>query len=66
MAEEARREEMKVEPVYLGDGVYATFNGFSIELRLGAHTNPPVVVLEQREMNALVQFARQCGMKIVA
>jgi len=28
-----------VEPTYLGDGVYASFDGYHIWLHLGAHNN---------------------------
>jgi hypothetical protein len=43
-------------PVYIGDGVYAYFDGNGIELRLGAHDNECVVYLEPEVMDALVTF----------
>ena len=42
---------------YLGDGVYAYFNGFSIELRTGAHDSPTVVTLESDVLASLNAFA---------
>lgn len=45
---------MKV--LYLGDAVYATFDGYQISLRLNDHRNPPAVVLEPSVMDNLIQF----------
>jgi hypothetical protein len=42
---------------YLGDGVYASFDGFQIWLHVGDHRNPPVVAIEPAVFNALVAYA---------
>ena len=42
---------------YLGDGVYAAWDGFAIELRANDHLNPTDrVVLEPAVMTALLRF----------
>ena len=46
------------EPVYLGDGVYATSDGWNIELRLNAHTDPVAVYLEPEVMQKLIDYHR--------
>lgn len=50
---------MKLEtPVYLGDAVYAHFDGFGIELRLNAHNSLCAVYLEPAvfvELQAFVE-----------
>lgn len=38
---------------YLGDAVYASFDGYHIWLHVGAHNNPPVVALEPDVLVAL-------------
>jgi hypothetical protein len=49
---------MSKGPVYLGDGVYCTFDGFYIHLHVGAHDNPPVVALDPDVLAALNEYAR--------
>lgn len=44
-------------PVYLGDGCYASFDGYQIWLHVGAHDNPPVVALNQEVMANLNKYA---------
>jgi hypothetical protein len=42
---------------YLGDGVYAVFDGYGIELRVNDFENPTdVVYLEPSVIDALVRF----------
>jgi hypothetical protein len=43
-------------PVYLGDGVYAYFDGAGIELRLNHHASPCLLYLEPEILNALQSF----------
>lgn len=43
-------------PTYLGDAVYAAFDGFGIELRLNDHRGPCVVYLEPSTYNALKRW----------
>lgn len=45
-------------PVYLGDGVYARFDGYAIWLAANHHANE-VVALEPEVLNALIRFADQ-------
>jgi hypothetical protein len=47
------------EPEYLGDGVYASFDGYYIWLRTGAHEGPHVtnkIALEPSVYEALVRY----------
>ena len=46
---------------YLGDGVYASFDGFHIWLAVHDHTNK-VVALEPSVVNALLGYALRFGM----
>jgi hypothetical protein len=45
------------QPEYLGDGVYATFDGYQIWLRVNDHRSPPLVALEPSVMVALARYA---------
>lgn len=49
----------KPEPSYLGDGVYASFDGFQIWLSNGHHENR-VIAIEPSVMDALAQYAHRC------
>lgn len=42
---------------YLGDGVYASFDGRHIWLHLGSHLAPPLVALESEVLEALFHYA---------
>ena len=45
------------EPEYLGDGVYASFDGYHVWLRTGSHDNPDnTIALEPGVWNALVRY----------
>jgi hypothetical protein len=48
-------------PIYLGDAVYAYFDGNGIELRLNAHDSQCVVYLEPDVLTNLIKFARASG-----
>lgn len=41
---------------YLGDGVYAHFDGYHINLTTGDHRNPTLVALEPQVMSALKRY----------
>lgn len=45
-----------IQPRYLGDGVYASFDGYHINLHVGSHDAPPAVALEPFVLTALVQY----------
>ena len=47
---------MSENPIYIGDGVYAYFDGFGIELRLERHDAQCTVYLEPNVMQALSDF----------
>lgn len=55
------------EPIgmdHVGDGVYASFNGYSIEVRVNDHRNPVAVTLDPQVLQGLVNYARRAGMVI--
>jgi hypothetical protein len=43
---------------YLGDGVYASFDGWQVWLHVGNREAPPVVALEPAVINALNAYFR--------
>jgi hypothetical protein len=43
-------------PVYLGDAVYAHFDGYGIELKLNHHASPCLIYLEPKVVQALQSF----------
>lgn len=45
-------------PTYLGDGVYAHFDGYGINLSVNDHRNPPVVCIEPAVLEALNRFSQ--------
>jgi len=44
---------------YLGDGVYASFDGYQVWLHVGRHDSPPVVALEPAVLRALVEYDKR-------
>lgn len=48
-----------MQPEYLGDGVYATTDGYSVELRLNSHNDPVVVYLEPAVIEKLMAYYRR-------
>lgn len=49
---------------YLGDGVYATFDGFGLEIKINDHRNPVAVVLEPDVLIRMVQFLDEHQRKV--
>jgi hypothetical protein len=47
---------MKENPIYLGDAVYAFFDGNGIELKLNHHLSPCLIYLEPEVIEALAAF----------
>lgn len=47
---------MSENTIYLGDAVYARFDGCGIELRLNDHRSECAVYLEPEVMQALIDF----------
>lgn len=48
----------RMQDVYLGDGVYASFDGFQIWLAVNHHENK-VVALDPNVMDMLVHYANR-------
>jgi len=51
--------EQKLEPVYLGGAVYASFDGYHIWLHLNAHYSPGLIALEPKVYEALKRYAKK-------
>ena len=45
-----------IEHEYLGDGVYASFDGYQVWLTVGNHLNQPVVALEPKVLERLNKY----------
>lgn len=45
------------KPVYLGDAVYASFDGYQIWLHLGSHESLGIVAIEPSTYQALHHYA---------
>jgi len=54
---------MEEDNVYLGDGVYASFDGFQIWLAVGDHTNN-IVALEPAVMKELIKYKESIDKKL--
>jgi hypothetical protein len=63
MAEDVSPKPPSPQPEYLGDGVYASFDGYQIWLAANHHENR-VVALEPAVMVQLLDFARRLGMSL--
>ncbi len=44
------------DTIYIGDAVYAHFDGHGIELKLNSHLNQRAVYLEPEVMQNLIEF----------
>jgi len=44
---------------YMGDGVYAEYTGYSIDIRVNDHRNPVSVSLEPAVLEAIVDFHKR-------
>lgn len=54
-------EDSQVPATYLGDAVYAIYNGYGYYLRLNDHRNEEgQIFLEPFVLNKLVQFREEC------
>ncbi len=49
-----------MEPTYLGDGVYASFDGFHVVLDLRAQDNTTRICLDYDVLKALEAYAEKC------
>ena len=50
---------MTREPIYLGDAVYASNDGYQVWLHLNSHDSAPLIALEPSVMYALVEYAKR-------
>jgi hypothetical protein len=50
-----------IEPAYLGDAVYASFDGYHVELRVHDDRNPPAVFLDDVVCEALKQYMERAA-----
>ena len=48
----------QVNPTYLGDAVYASFDGYNICLHLESHTKPVLIAMEPNVLAALNAYAK--------
>jgi hypothetical protein len=48
---------LPVGPTYLGDGVYASFDGYQIWLHLNSHEAPGLIALEPSVLRSLIDYA---------
>lgn len=49
---------VEFEKRYLGDGVYASFDGYHVWLHVNHHESPPCVALEPPVIDALNRYFR--------
>lgn len=56
------KEEMLGDETYIGDGVYASFDGYMIKLRADRDFQSHVIYLEQEVYESLVDFTRRFGL----
>ena len=57
---DARLAEQKtVEPTYLGDAVYASFDGYQVWLHLNDHRSPGLIALEPSVYRSLVEYGKR-------
>ena len=55
---------MKIGDLYLGDGVYASFDGYQIWLAVNDHTNK-VVALDNDVMKNLIKYHEMIGQAVI-
>lgn len=46
-------------PQYVGDGVYAWWDGWQVWLCVGHHANDPVVALEPSVMHSIIRYGQE-------
>jgi hypothetical protein len=56
--------EQAVNEIYIGDGLYASFDGFSLWLRAPREHGDHYVALEPQMFADFVAFAQQHGFKV--
>jgi len=53
----------QIEARHLGDGLYVSFDGYQIAIRVNDHRNAPVAFLDPNVMDALVKFIEEIKKK---
>lgn len=48
--------EQETPPRHIGDGVYVSFDGYQIVVRVNDHRSEPVLFLEPEVMKALIAY----------
>lgn len=49
---------------YIGDGVYVSFDGFSICIETGRDNGLHYIHMERSELQSLVNYAAKCGLVV--
>lgn len=49
---------------YLGDGLYATYDGYQVKLRAPREGSDHEVYLEPHVLASLIQYLKQCGFNV--
>lgn len=49
------------DDAYLGDGVYASFDGYHVQLDLRAQDSTTRIALEPTVLRQLISYAQKCG-----
>ena len=49
---------------YCGDGIYAEFNNYCVDIHVNDHRNTTVATFEVENLQSLVNFVRSRGWKI--
>jgi len=52
--------------VYLGDAVYASYDGYHIWLHLNDHRSPGLIALEPPVLQALIRYAKAQDVRVAA
>jgi hypothetical protein len=59
--EVARNFKAMDDTIYIGDAIYAHYDGYGIELRLNDHRNECAIYLEPEVLQALTEFYKRCS-----
>lgn len=54
--------QFELPPTYLGDGVYAHSKNGYIHLSRNDHRSPPVILLDEPTLRALISYAVKAGL----
>jgi hypothetical protein len=55
-------DDIAAREVYVGDGLYASYDGFALTLRAPREFGDHYVVLEPLVLRAFLEYAERCGM----